>query len=422
MTASLPSWARSGAYVPVVASFDTRASSVVGAYNYGWLAGGSMNTASYVVTFASTSGTFSGQFGAHYIGLNPTDSSEPSSYGLAATGLMLWSIPVSERYDNGVPVVALNFYGALAPTGLVAGPRNSFTLPVPIGVGFSVSPLPWLSLTPWVEVAPSLNAYNEFQSVTLSSEDVQGYLNADGSLSITEEDVTNLLLQTVSLEVNFTPPVRAGIELSAHLSRRLDLNLNASIGSTGTFLGGDSIAFVGGSLQFHWDEIVPSVLPPETANTLERCEAAAKMCHLVPESSKPIKTTPMPAAGAKKEPTQPSSAEAGATDGSATASGTANGGAVIAGAAAGAATAGTAAAFADAPEKDAANKSATAKDEAIQAEAVAPAAEKVPAPEKAESKPVEKAKPSPESDSKSLPSRSDPYAPQKAGSPTATFE
>src|SRR5690606_14523564 len=106
--------------------------------------------------FTATSGNFSAQFGAHYLQLE-LQPDALMMHGAAASGVALFSIPVSRRHDNGVPLAALDFYFGAVPTAAVSGPENFMSLPANLGLGVSLSPAGWLTVTPWFEASPSVD-------------------------------------------------------------------------------------------------------------------------------------------------------------------------------------------------------------------------------------------------------------------------
>src|SRR6187399_1691686 len=127
-------WGLAGTHPIVVSSWDARASNVSLGYRHGFMKGGGVNDVAYNADFSSTSGVLSAQFGLHYVNFTPADGN-PTAHGLAATATALFHLPLTKRYENGLPVAALVFLVGSAPTTLVSGSLNYVTIPLVLGVG-----------------------------------------------------------------------------------------------------------------------------------------------------------------------------------------------------------------------------------------------------------------------------------------------
>lgn len=264
-----------GTHPDPISSFDTRSSDVVLAYRNGFGFEGTSRVFSYNANFSSTSGNFSAQFGAHYfqLKLHPED---PMMHGAAASGVALFSWPLSKRHSNGVPKVALDFFFGAVPSAAVSGPENFMTLPLNMGLGVSWAPTRWLVLTPWFEAAPSGNLDTTVSELDFSSA-VGNSINddfdprTDAFPMLTQDDIATVLRDSVDLRFSFHVALRAGVQATVHMGERWDLNFYGTGTTLGTAFGGTALLHGGGSLAYHWDDIVPAVLPAERRLRGESC-------------------------------------------------------------------------------------------------------------------------------------------------------
>jgi hypothetical protein len=254
---------------------DTRASSVILAYrqSLGSLTG---RVFSYNANFTSTGGILSAQFGAHVLQLQ--ESSDANTlFGAAATGAAIWSIPLTRRFDNGVPQAALILYAGGAPNAAVSGKRNFLNVPIGIGVGTALSPAPWISFTPWFEAAPGLDLDTTIVEPDLSqyapnNGDIQELINGQEAVLFSEDDIKQVIADSIKVDLAFEMAMRAGLDITLRMSESWSFNLNSYLTSLGASFGGQKFVFAGAGLMFHWDDIVPAVLPPSRRLERESCE------------------------------------------------------------------------------------------------------------------------------------------------------
>jgi hypothetical protein len=273
-----------GAHPPLFSTSDTRASSVVLAYRQA-LGPLTARMISYNANFSSTGGILSAQFGAHVLQLQETSGAN-TLYGAGATGTALWSVPLSSRYDNGVASVALMVYAGGAPVAAVSGERNFLNVPIGVGLGVPLSPKSWVTFTPWFEAAPGLDLDTTIRPPDLSQfepdeNDIQNVLNGQDAVLVSEDDVRNAISESVVVDVSFEAAMRAGLDITLRASDSWSFNINSYVTTLGSAFGGQSYVYLGAGLLFHWDDVVPSVLPAATRLQRESCddvEARFRMC------------------------------------------------------------------------------------------------------------------------------------------------
>ena len=244
-----------GTHPDPISTFDTRGSSVVFAYRQGVVFNGTSRVLSYNANFTATSGNFSAQFGAYYLQLK-LDPEELMMHGAAASGTALYSIPLTRRHDNGVPITALDIYLGAVPTAAISGPENFMSLPLAIGVGVSVSPTGWLTLTPWFEAAPSFNLDTTISDIDFTQALRDNLdeldLSQPGNLDfIDREDVEAVVGESVDLRFSTHVTLRGGLSAIVHLGETWDLNLYGTATSFGTAFDGQFIAQAGGGISIH---------------------------------------------------------------------------------------------------------------------------------------------------------------------------
>jgi hypothetical protein len=277
--------ATSGAHPPAVSTFDTRASSVALAVRNGF-ADTTWRAFSYNANFSSTGGNLSAQFGLHYMQIREKGDDD-LMHGAAVTGAGVLSVPLAKRFDNGVPFTALNIYAGAAPTLAGSGASNFISLPLTIGVGVTISPLPWLSFTPWFEAAPSGTLDTRIRKPDLTSlagvdtgaidftqltpEQVEELQSGRQAL-FTQEDIDKVIDDSIDLEFSIQVPLRAGLMTTVRLGERFSLNVDAGVVGFGPAFSGPIIGYAGGAIVFHWDDIVPAVLPAQRRLQGEQCE------------------------------------------------------------------------------------------------------------------------------------------------------
>lgn len=250
--------AMSGTHGTAVSTWDTRASSVVGAYDVQSLPGGTLQTFTYNTNFSSTSSNLSSQFGIHYTTYEETDFG--TLYGLSFGAVTMYGRPILPRFANGMAPLSWNVYGGLVPVALIGVTHNYLSVPLVAGGGLTIAPFPMLSITTWVEAAPNFSFDTVINPVSINADDISGTIDENGQISLTTEDVQNMLGDSVTIEAIFATAVRGGVTVAIHLGNRIDLNLRGTLGTQNVqqnalVLGG------GASLTFHWDRVVPAVIP-----------------------------------------------------------------------------------------------------------------------------------------------------------------
>jgi hypothetical protein len=303
-----PAAARPGTHPIVVSTWDSRASSVLLQYRHGMLDDGSFNTVTYEANFSSTSGKLSSQFGLHY--LNFSEGDETTAHGLSATATALFNLPVASRFDNGLARAAIAFYVGSAPTALVSGQRNYLSIPIVLGVGVPISPARPISITPWFEFSPGANLDTVIHEFELSNVNPDDYVTPDG-IELTEEDVEQVLRDSVELDVSASVGARAGLDLALHASDAFDLTASASISSVGTAFSGARVIYLGGGFVWRWDDIVPAVLPADKRLLYESCDAIEERFRACPNArrwKRPDENSAPPARAAEPSPPPPTPA------------------------------------------------------------------------------------------------------------------
>lgn len=286
---------------------DTRASSVILAYRQaiGPLTG---RVFSYNANFTSTGGILSAQFGAHVLQLQESHDTK-TMVGAAATGAAIWSIPLSQRFDNGVPRAALILYAGGAPNAAVSGKRNFLNVPIGIGLGSALSPASWISITPWFEAAPGLDLDTTIVEPDLSqyapnNGDIQQLINGQEAVLLSEDDIKQVISDSVKVDLAFEMAMRAGLDVTLRMSESWSFNVNSYLTSLGATFGGQKFVFAGAGLMFHWDDIVPAVLPPSRRLERESCEDIEARFRMCP-AAKALSAPPPPVCSEPAPPVAP---------------------------------------------------------------------------------------------------------------------
>jgi len=238
---------RTGQTAPTVATWDTRASSLGGSYLEGLYNGGHLRFASYYTAFTSTTGRLSSQFGLHYLGYGEAAT---TAHGLAGTATTMYQVPLTGRQPGGLPWVAVAPYAGVSPSGMVSKDFAAVILPLHAGVGLPVSPLPWLTLTPWAEVSYGLSVSLEVDRETVDKLD-------SGELKPEDFDPQDL----VRFQYNPALSWRFGLNTAVHLGKKLDLQLHATASELSDPKEQRLIVLAGATLLWHWDDVVPAILP-----------------------------------------------------------------------------------------------------------------------------------------------------------------
>ena len=279
-----PAAATAGTHAPAVSTYDTRASSVVFAYRHGFSDAGSFNTFSYNANFTSTTGRLSAQFGIHYVNFKQAEA-DTRAHGIAGSGVAVLVFPVADRYDDGVPQMAVALHLGGVPTAYISGERNFLTLPFVLGFGLPLSPSRMLTFTPWYELAISANVDTIVrpEGVTIDSTSVQ-VDPVTQMASLKPGAVQSALSKGVTIDVGVSVPMRFGLEAALHVGKSADLNFYGMFSTLGGAFSGDSVKTVGAALVVRWDDIVPAVLPKSEPETTESCAATERHFRACPNS------------------------------------------------------------------------------------------------------------------------------------------
>ena len=307
--------ARPGTHGPSVATWDARASSVMATVRPGFFSGGHFFIGGFNANFSNTTGNLSAQFGMHYLNFKGA-SQEPTAHGVSGTAVAVLSIPLAERFENGVPKLALGLFGGGAPAALISGQLNYLTIPVVGGIGLPVSPSQIITITPWFELAPSLNLDTEIRPAAFTVPDPSTYCdsyptpaNPNAPINcprLTQQAAADYVSQAVTLNTSFTVGARAGLDLALHITDSFAIDFGLMAGSLGAAFKGASVIWGTGSLVWHWDDIVPAVLPPERRLLKESCEDVEKRFYTCPQSEKcPLQKTQPAAPPASTTPAAP---------------------------------------------------------------------------------------------------------------------
>jgi len=244
---------------------------------------GSLTFTGFHANFSSTNGVLSAQFGLSYMTFD-NGAGAPLARGVSAGGVALVSLPLSERFANGVPRTAFAFYVGAVPTGLISGELNFISVPLVLGVGLPYSPSPYITLRPWVELSPGLNFDTRIEPIS-TQEAIASAM--DGTL--TRDEVEDLVEQGLVIEKKTTVGKRAGLSVAAHLGERVDFDVNLLLGA-----GRGSALALGAGLVVRWDSMVGDLARPEPEPEPEDCRALAARYH----ERCPLRRRPAPAPGA----------------------------------------------------------------------------------------------------------------------------
>lgn len=231
----------------MISSWDVRASSVVFGFHSAVGNNVRFRDLSAGANFSSSGGLLSAQMSLHYLTFQEGDADAPLAEGGSIGITALLHLPFEARPSGELPTTALDIYVGGMPTGLVGGTRGYLSLPIALGAGLPWSPSSYLSVTPWFELSRSLNLDPRLQAIN-TSDAVDSA--ADGQL--TREEVEQLVEEGLDLRVTDKSSTRLGINVSVHLTPRVDFNADLLWG-----MGGPSAVGLGGSLVFRWDAFVP---------------------------------------------------------------------------------------------------------------------------------------------------------------------
>jgi len=257
--------ARPGTHGAPVSTWDTRASSIVLSSRLGFMGDAQFAAYSYHANFTSTTGRLSAQFGLHYLNLAQRELHDSRRGGSAST-VAVMNMPVTDRWDNGLPVAAIAFYMGAAPAVLTRGPANDITVPLVIGLGVPISPDDIVTITPWGEPSVSINVDSHIRSfdlVSASNEEFRDLRRSMGGTDeLSESAVGDIVDEAVEVDFDVAIALRAGLDFAFHFGPRWSLNLGVALSSLGSAFEGPLVVTGVGALVYRWDDVVPSVLPP----------------------------------------------------------------------------------------------------------------------------------------------------------------
>jgi len=275
--------ARPNTHAPAVSTWDPRASSVVAGLGRAVSGEGSFSFTSYNANFSSTNGVLSAQFGVHYVTFGSSRDAVVAR-GVSAGGVALISLPLASRYENGVPKSSFAFYIGGVPTAMFSGQLNFISVPLVLGVGLPLSPSPYVTFRPWVELSPGLNFDTRIDAISTSAA-VQAAM--DGTL--TRDEVEDLVEEGLNIERETTVGKRAGLSLAVHLGERVDIDGNLMLGA-----GRPGALSLGAALVFRWDAMVHNLDRADRRDAEpESCvEIAARYHRQCPLRREPGRATP----------------------------------------------------------------------------------------------------------------------------------
>jgi len=230
---------------------------------------GAFSFTSYNANFSSTNGVLSAQFGVHYVTFQ-SDDSAPVARGVSAGGVALISLPLASRFENGVPKSSFAFYIGGVPTAMFSGELNFISVPLVLGVGLPLSPSPYVTFRPWVELSPGLNFDTRIDAIS-----TQSAIDAAMDGNLTREEVEDLVEEGLNIERDTTVGKRAGLSVAIHLGERVDIDGNLMIGA-----GHPGAVSLGAGLVFRWDAMVHELdrTGPREADA-ESCNEIAARYH-----------------------------------------------------------------------------------------------------------------------------------------------
>lgn len=235
-----------GTHGPSITTLDSRASSVALSAGHFGFGSSSLTTLTYNTAFSSTTGRLSSQFGAHALLLSETGLGVGASAGAVA----MYVVSAGERFANGVPKRATRFYGGAVPTVILGTIGGRVWVPVVMGAVQTYSPLHWLSLNAYAELAPGFD-FNAKVSPTALDE-----ATGEGE-KLDEEKLRKLFDEAVTWEYGFGFGWRAGLDIGFHLGDSFDINLQGGAGNVGSEIAWQARL----TLVMRWDDIVPAILP-----------------------------------------------------------------------------------------------------------------------------------------------------------------
>ncbi|MCB9670083.1 MAG: hypothetical protein H6734_11470 [Alphaproteobacteria bacterium] len=229
----------SGAHPPAISTWDTRSSSVVLGYQESFGLGGTLRSATYSSNFTSSSGRLSSQFALHYLAYGLDDW--PSvAHGAGGSAITLHQWPLIGDLRDGPADLALAVYGGPAAALVMNGRDNLAMVPVPLGLGVPISPFHELTLTPWAEVAPTLEVISRIEEVDIQVEDG------------VPVDVQQTLESALGLHVGMRVPARGGVDLNVHAGR-VDFAARIGLSSLIDERGARPVGSIGLGVTVHWD-------------------------------------------------------------------------------------------------------------------------------------------------------------------------
>lgn len=97
-------------------------------------------------------------------------------------------------------------------------------------------------------------------------------IEGQDAVLLSEEDIKQAISDSVKVDVAFEMAMRAGLDVTLRMSESWSFNVNTYLTSLGSTFSGRTFVFGGAGLMFHWDDIVPAVLPASRRLAKESCE------------------------------------------------------------------------------------------------------------------------------------------------------
>ncbi len=244
-----PALALVGSHGASIGTFDVRASSLGLTLDHHEAGGAQLDVLTYHTAFTSTTGRLSSQFGIH--GIHLVDKDGRSGWGMSAGAVTMFTLP-AERFRNGVPRSAVRYWFGLVPTAAFGAIYGRVWLPMTFGGAWTLSPVQWLSFTPWVELAGGLDANADVHEAEVSLSQGGG-----DNVTLSQDDVKKIIDKSLSWNARFGFAWRTGLEVAFHMGDRFDIALRGGAGKLGNEVAWNARV----ALIFHWDDVVPALLP-----------------------------------------------------------------------------------------------------------------------------------------------------------------
>jgi hypothetical protein len=175
-----------------------------------------------------------------------------------------------------------------------------------------MSPHKMVTIAPWMELSPAFNADTEIHAAEFKVPNPADYCDSYPTAAnpnapiicprLTEQMATDYVSKAVTIETSFKVGARVGLDFNFHLTDGFSVNVGGMVGSLGSAFSGTTVGWLTGALVWHWDDIVPAVLPPERRLLNESCEDVERRFYTCPQADKcPLSK--------RTQPTSPSSGQ-----------------------------------------------------------------------------------------------------------------